>query len=509
MSVAAGPGRIAPPLAIGIAALVVCAAPLTAQLITIRTVPVSQADQFDLFPSHTRAMGGVSIALPDTLLDPFANPATGARLAASSLFGSPSVYRVTNDAGGGRTLPLGALLRSGSWFGAGALALQQVDAALAPTPFPFLPRFDLSTRLIAPPEPQPLGDRSHGNGYVVALAGRHYPASRLSVAASATWARLAAVDGVDLLYAGSESVEQLGHALDLRLGLLKEWEGDRSLEVVALHNRFAMTHDVTFLDPTWDPGTQQVVLRPRLEHNPDRTDTWGLHLEYVRPLSAGWRLGWVATTNRMSHPKIPNYVIMNIPRDPGSSTALNLGVGLARVRDGATFGVDVLVEPIWSHTWAEAAAPTSTRLGATIPAGGRTIENRFRFSNAMVRMGLAQDLDLDASIPLAFQIGLSVHAIRYTLRQDDHVQVFRRAQRESWVEWAPTWGLSLRFPSLEVRYRGRVRYGTGRPGVVPAGGVVLAEGAARGGIVVAPSGPLTLDEVRVTSHQFSFSVPLR
>ena len=36
-------------------------------------------------------------------------------------------------------------------------------------------------------------------------------------------------------------------------------------------------------------------------------------------------LGWVATTNLMSHPKIPNYEIVNIPRDPGRSTAYNVG----------------------------------------------------------------------------------------------------------------------------------------------------------------------------------------
>ncbi len=41
--------------------LVACAASLSAQLITIRTVPVSQAHQFDIYPSRTLAMGGVSI----------------------------------------------------------------------------------------------------------------------------------------------------------------------------------------------------------------------------------------------------------------------------------------------------------------------------------------------------------------------------------------------------------------------------------------------------------------
>jgi hypothetical protein len=37
----------------------------------------------------------------------------------------------------------------------------------------------------------------------------------------------------------------------------------------------------------------------------------------------GWRIGYLFTANRMSHPKIPNYQIQNIPRDPGNTDAFN------------------------------------------------------------------------------------------------------------------------------------------------------------------------------------------
>src|SRR2546426_5209194 len=53
--------------------------PTPAQLISIKTVPIAQGDQFAIFPSNNFGMGGVSIALADTLLDPFVNPAKGAR----------------------------------------------------------------------------------------------------------------------------------------------------------------------------------------------------------------------------------------------------------------------------------------------------------------------------------------------------------------------------------------------------------------------------------------------
>ena len=52
---------------------------LSAQLISLKSVPVATGDQFLMFPSQYLGMGGVSIALDDTLYDPFANPAKGSR----------------------------------------------------------------------------------------------------------------------------------------------------------------------------------------------------------------------------------------------------------------------------------------------------------------------------------------------------------------------------------------------------------------------------------------------
>ena len=485
------------------------AAPAPAQLISIKTVPVAQGAQFEIFPSHNLGMGGVSIALADTLLDPVLNPAKGARISAARFFGSPTAYSVSHDAGGGRTLPLGAFLPSGSWYGGLALALQEVDASRRElVPPPGVLRAAVIPQDVAPGG---LDQRSHGNAFAFAMLGKVVPETRLSLAGSVLWARLTAVDGVDALYAGSQGVKQFGHAVDLRIGVLKQWAGDRSLEALLLHNRFGMTQNVTYLDVFWDPGTQQTLQRPRLEHNLDRTNTWGLHLGYQRPLgAAGWRIGWLATGNRMSHPKIPNYEIMNIPRDPGHSYAFNVGLGISKTRGPATFGIDAIYEPIWSTTWADALAPIATRLGDTIPAGGRTIENQFRFSNALFRMGVGRELALPGlGKAAALQLGLAVRSIRYRLAQVDHVQVSGRIQKEWWLEWTPTWGLSLRFPEFEIRYQGRLTSGTGRPGV--AGPIFFAgdRTLAPAGILVAPSGPLTLDEVRVVTHQVSVSLPLR
>jgi len=492
--------------------ILLTARPLDGQLISIKTVPIAQGDQFDIFPSQHRGMGGASIALADTLLDPFRNPATAARLAVPRLFASPTFYGVSKGTGGGRTLPLATFAQRGTWFGGLSLAVQELDPSLppaSPNPIAFAePGLRPFNQNPVPPSPPP---QSHANAYAFALLGTTLAGPRLSLAASFSWARLKAVDGVEVLYPGSQGIDQFGHVVDMRLGLLKEWPGERSLDAVLLHDRFAMSQDVTYSDLFWDPSTQRALQRPRLDRELERTETWGLHLQYERPLAAsGWRIGWIATGNLMSHPKIPDYEIMSIPRDPGHSHAYQLGIGVSRINGPATFGLDAVYEPIWSNTYAAAAVPTETAPGDTIPVGGKTIENRFRFSNALFRMGVGRELPIGSRPRAAvWQLGVAVHAIHYWLTQQDYVQDASRAREDWWVEWTPTWGLTLRFPELELRYSGRVTTGTGRPGTQTNGFVLNDPAAFRaGGLLVAPNGPLTLEGVSVVTHQFSLSLPL-
>jgi hypothetical protein len=499
------PARVLP---LGVFLLAIGAGPVTAQLIAIRTVPISQSHQFDLFPSLRMGMGGVSIAVDDSLHDPFSNPAKGVRLGASSFFGSPGLYSVSHGAGAGRTLPLGTWLRSGNWFGGAALALQQIDPSESGQVFfpPVCAACDAAFPRVGPQVQLPATARSHGNAFVYAMLGTSLPTLGLSVGASVEWAGLHGVDGVDLLYPSSARLIQHGHELDLRLGALKQWDGGRALSAVLVHNRFAATHDLTYVDSFWDPGAQGFGQRLRLEENLDQTNIWGAQVEYSVPLrSPGWRLGWMAATNLMTHPKLPDYEIQNIPRDPGNSQAFNLGAGLSRSAQGSTFALDAVYEPIWSYTWADAAAPLQTVGGLTIPAGGKTIENRFHFSNALVRMGFSQDLPFDqASRQVGFQLGLAVHRIGYALVQHDNVQATTRRAHESWVEWTPTWGASVKFPGWEIRYRGSLTNGTGRPGVRSSSDDVTVAP-----ILVAPSGPLTLTGVSVMTHQVAISFPFR
>ena len=106
-----------------------------------------------------------------------------------------------------------------------------------------------------------------------------------------------------------------------------------------------------------------------------------------------------------------------------------------------------------------------------------------------------------------------VRSVHYHLAQSDNVQAVAHALQEGWLEWTPTWGVSLKFPDLEIRYRGRATRGTGRPGVTSPSGVFPAAdravALAAGSILVAPSGPISLQEVSTTTHQISISLPLR
>ncbi|MGE5732997.1 MAG: hypothetical protein ACM37U_13710 [Gemmatimonas sp.] len=502
------------------AAVLTTLAPLTVtaagQLIQIKTLPIADGDQWRIFPSANAGIAGVSIALDDSLLDPFVNPAKGSRITPArggAFFGSPNFYSVSENAGGGRTIPLGGIARSGSTFAALTIAIQEIDAIRPSTGIPtpvFFPTDGVpATRSTAP---------SRQNKYAFASLGRVFSSAGISVAGSAQWSGLHDIDGVDLLYAGSTGIVQHGDALDARLGVTKEWSngksaGTRTLEAILLHDRFAMTHDVTWADQVWDPNTRFFTSRARVDHNLDRTDTWGLHVAYSRPLAdSGWRVGGIVTGNLASHPKLPDYQIsqvMVIPWDPGHSAAYDLGLGISKANGPTTFGVDAIFEPIVTHTWGEAHGPLQTQSGATIPDGGKTTENHFHFSNAILRTGVAHDLELGPDQQVRLQLGIALRSIDYTLDQLDHVSGVARSQDESWIEWTKTWGLSVHFSDLELRYTGRVVTGTGRPGILPSGVVFAVSDASGPNVIAAPNGALTLTGVAVTTHQVSISLPIR
>lgn len=472
------------------------------QVVPVKTVPVAAGDQFLLFPSENLPMGGVSLALPDTLGGGFVNPALAGRLRESFVFSTPGYYGISGNNGSGRTLPLGSLFRSGDWFGGGVLAIQELESA---------ERQDRGQwDWFSSHRPQVLSEGSSRNLYGFGLLGKRFPEWGLSVGISGFWGDLNAMDGVDLLYARSREIIQSGTLSDLRLGVTKEWGGHQTLELLVLKSRLRMRHDVAYVDWIWTPGAPGAdpggTWISREEKNLDHTDTWGVHLNYQRPLQApGWRVGWSLTGNWKDHPKIPNYEIQDIPRDPGNTRAFSAGMGISRIEGPLKIALEAVLEPIRSHSWAEAGSDTYTVHGFFLPNGAKTVDNRFEFTNVLVRGGAAWRHDR-----ATLQAGLQLRSISYELKQHDLVESERRIQEESWMEWTPSLGASLDLQGAQLHYSLLMTTGTGRPGVTWAPEVLAVPTLdSSTNFLLAPSGPLTLQDARVTTHQISLVIPVR
>ena len=482
-------------LAFAVAIALVAAVPAAAQLVTPRTVPVHQDEQFEIYPSSRPGLGGITIAIDDTLADPFTNPAKAMRLRGLTITTAPYTHGISGSRGGGKTLPVGFLAGSEQWSGALLGAIQQLDRA-------------------GPVWNRPTSERTATNQYFTgSLATRLEPG--LSVGISAFHADLSAIDGVDLLYAGSDRIDQSGAVTDLRLGATKEWEPGHVLEVLLLRNRTNMRHDVHFTTWVWNPDRRTGANVTRQEVNLDQTNIWGAHTEYTRPVgNEGWRVGALATANRLSHPKIPNYVLQNLPRDPGTTNSFNLGLGAARNTGNFTFGVDVVLEPITSNTYADAATDTKRADGSVVPAGDKTVENHFQFRNSKARLGVGHSWGRDtaSSGKLTVDFGLSMYAISYDLLQTNNILRTSRTQHENWVESGPTFGVKYRSRDIEISYAFRANCGNDGCDMLPNGGdrLLMAPGVANaGGIIAAPSAPLFFQGGSETSHHFMISVPIR
>ena len=348
-----------------------------------------------------------------------------------------------------------------------------------------------------------LSDASARNLFAKGFVGRRLGEGPWSMGLGFSTARLDAMDGVDLLYVVADRIDQSGTLGEVKLGLFRDGPRDR-LGLVMVHHRVSMTHDVTYTDVTWDTLTWIPTITPRVELNEDRTHTWGGRITYDRDLDApGWRFGTSFTLNHKSHPKIPNYEIQNIPRDPGTTWAYDLGVGVSRARGATVFGFDVHLQPIFSNTWQEADEDTPKDGGGVIAKGDRTIENEFFFTNAMVRAGLDHRWNT-----VSVQAGLEVRSYDYDMEQQNTIEGSFREQRESWMEWIPSAGATLRLSDLELRYAIRATTGTGQPGIQMERAVSETLDAASD-FIIAPQAPLTLQDATVWTHQIAVVIPIR
>jgi hypothetical protein len=443
---------------------------VSAQIIPVKTVPIAEGDQYTFLPSTNRGLANVSLALADSLFDPFTNPATGARVRRSYVFSSPSVYSLSRNRSSGSTLPVGAFVRGRSVFGAAGFAFQKL------TP----PRSDNGAvfALTSVLAPVPTTGPAHQNQYAFALAGTPEQGARPALGASVFWSRLAGVEGTELLYPQSQSVDQHADAVTLRAGILKSFSPKQSLEAVLVHNRFFAQHDVRYQEFIWDPVRRFPMERFYVDHNFERTHLWGLQLLHRQVLrDSNWTVGASVIANRTDRLTNPVLGLMNVGRDPGESSALNAGVGVARRSGNTTIAADAIYEPIWGR---------SSVLADDV---------RYRFSNGIVRVGARHEIIAEnQDVRLQLQLGMQLRSVNHSER--------------SWNEWLHTWGMSLRAREFDLNYQGRVQSGVNRPGV-PGFVRGFAEPTA---LSIAPSfvtPQAVLVPVRVTTHHLSISVPIQ
>jgi hypothetical protein len=141
--------------------------------------------------------------------------------------------------------------------------------------------------------------------------------------------------------------------------------------------------------------------------------------------------------------------------------------------------------------------------GGTLPAGGRTVENWFRFSNARAATGYEHD-----GGGFAFRFGFDVDWYGYRLEQVRRIEDTRRKTKENWFEWSPTWGLTARPAGFRIHYTGRLQ-AKGFPDLF--GGQVIDDFAFpdRDGpidFLPAPSGPADLPDFAQWTHQIGVSL---
>lgn len=476
--------------------------PLHAQSISLKTVPIATGEQFVVFPSRTIGMAGLSLAHEDSLFGSFANPARGALLTGTWVAAAPAFYGATVDNVGGRTLPLTVVHGGANWFGAVSVAIQQIDSPERQQWWWLAEVQDALDNVLI--------DDEASNSYLYGSLGRKLGSGRTAIGASAYYAELNAMDGVGQLYARSASIQQSGTIRDLRLGVTHQLAGERRLEGMIGNSSVDMTHDVVYVTggmwggpgPTWqDPVVST-------EHNLDRTTTWSASLRYTAPLAPGTRLGAILVGNTKSHPKIPNYELVNIPRDPGNSALFAAGAGLSAREGPDLLGLELLLQPGRSHTWAFADTAIVNAAGSTIERGEKTVDNRFTFANWSLAAGWQHDWKSSA-----LQLGLRLNRYGYELEQKNFLRASERTTRESWIEWSPSWGFMLKLGRGEARYSGRfVSKGFDFPsflGGAETDAIIEFPAQPGGGdFLVAPTDPVMLPDFRVTLHQLMFAVPI-
>lgn len=476
---------------------------IAGQALPVKTVPLLTMEQFIMTPSYRIGMGGVSIAVDDELGDAFANPARMPALGRNLYFLAPRyngwtlsqlprlffpvLEPIANLEGGFRSsslvaIPTGLLKQSGPEAG----LKSAVALSVAPEWLRYHDGSDWSGSIL------------HFNALnlpFMALSALEIPGiTGLSIGGGVQGVFVKGVDGVGMLYSGASSLEQSGYLLSGRVGLYQRGRRGGQLDVLVAGHSFGVQHKAKY-----DGGGS-------VSNN---DENYGLKAAaaYDRPLGGGYRAGMTMEWSWRYHPKIPDYPLSGVPRDPGITRALDLGLGLSRQDDETLMAVDAIFERVDGRTWVAAESSTKRDDGSIIARGEPVLWNNYLFTNGLLRLGVETRLREDLRVQLGSQI--RTYRVDYTRKDEitgDELFVKRQGQ---WGELVLTGGAVLRREPWEWIYSLQIVNGNGIPGRIgwwmPWRGGAFLEGAAAYGtfgadFYIPPLG-VGIEPVPVLMHQ--------
>ncbi len=302
------------------------------------------------------------------------------------------------------SIPFGAFFRTRNFFVGGLVAYQSVATEES--------NLSISAPIILDVVAAPQIEKDiSNNAYIFRLVGTRLPGSKVSVAASVTWADYQAIDGVTLLYPESYDIRQSGGSRSLKVGIVSDLTDEDQLGFLVERGLFKAMHDVTYSS---QQQRDQIPTAFRTETNRDESKQWALHGSSKRELGGGWKVGSILTVNWKDYPKSPNYALASIPRDPGTTVAYNVGLGMVKKTARSTWGLESIYEPITSNTWAEAGEATPTPGIPTLSPNFKTVEAFPDFHNHILRVGIHWMTDHQW---LEFRLGAQVRFYKYNLGQ--------------------------------------------------------------------------------------------
>jgi hypothetical protein len=411
---------------------------LSAQNIQVKTVPILSCEQFNMIPSFRQDMGDVSIAVTDSIQDVYFNPAKNSATHSNIFisfkkdgwnYAQETAYRQqtsftyynseeSSSSASLLSIPIGCYFTGKSVYGGGLVALQQVSNTSSSKE-----------------------NFRAANFPMTLFTGIRLPGLDLKVGAGVSHVALNGIDGVYLLYPNATRLHQHGKADQYRIGLSKNFGTQNLCSLLGMRYLYRLSQSTSDVN------------------NKDENEGWVVQTDYIRTLTESWSVGGMLIADWRYHPKIPEYPLASIPRDPGHTQAMEFGIGCKWQNDSAVLGVDVIYEPIDVKTWADAAAEFKNWDGQIYGKGDKTMRNDYHFRNRLIRSGA----QFAVSRKVVLRTGAQFRIYEYDYYQNDflnHMETTGKPQRK-WTETTWTGGMTVHLHHVNLNYSVRLLSGTG------------------------------------------------